>query len=80
MANLRELDVSFLDWEARAVLVALNKERTRLKVLVETTDDEDEAADAGNDLLELSGLLERLESQAKSVFGEQIVNFNSQSI
>lgn len=79
MANLRELGVSFLDWEARVVLDALNREKQRLKILAETTDDEDEAADAGNDFLEISGLLERLDSQAKSVFGNQISNFTGQS-
>jgi hypothetical protein len=77
MANLRELDISLLDWEARAVLAALTNEKQRLHYLVETTDDEDEAADAGNDLLEISGLLERMEAQAKAVFGDQIADFGN---
>ncbi len=80
MANLRELPVSLLDWEARVVLCALTKEKQRLKALAETSDDEDEVADAGNDCLEISGLLERIEAQARSVFGDQIVNFDNKPI
>lgn len=77
MANLRELTVSLLDWETRAVLESLTREMQRLKVLAETSDNEDEAADAGNDFLEVAGLLERMQSEAKSVFGDQITNFDN---
>ena len=79
MASLRELTVSLLDWEARAVLLALSRERHRLLELAETSVDENEAADAGNDCLEISGLLERLESEAKSVFGDQVITFENRS-
>jgi hypothetical protein len=68
MAHLRELTISLLDWESRAVLEALTREMQRLKVLAETSDDEDEGADVGNDFLEIGGLLERLQSQAKSIW------------
>lgn len=77
MANLRELTVSLLDWETRAVLESLTREMQRLKVLAEASDNEDEAADAGNDFLEVAGLLERMQSEAKSVFGDQITNFDN---
>lgn len=72
MAKLRELTVTLLDWEARAVLHALASEKQRLLEISRTSTDDNEAADAGNDCLEVSELLERLESEAKSVFGEQI--------
>ena len=52
----------------------------RLKVLAETSDDEDEAADAGNDFLEVSGLLERMQAQARSTFGDQITRFDNKAI
>lgn len=77
MTTLRELKTSLLDWEARAVLEAISRELARLKVLAEESEDEDEAADAGNDFLELAGLKERLEQEAIDVFGEQICNFNN---
>jgi hypothetical protein len=80
MANLRELTVSLLGWKTRTVLCALTKEMQRLKSLAETSDDEDEATDAGNDFLEVSGLLERMQSQAKLVFGDQITHFDNKAI
>lgn len=61
MVKLRELTVSLMDWETRAALHALAREKRRLMELAETSTDENEAADAGNDCLEISGLLERLE-------------------
>ena len=79
MANVRELNVSLLDWEARAMLRALTRERDRLLELAETSADENEAADAGNDCLEISGLLERLESEARSTFGDQITSLENRS-
>ncbi|WP_417520595.1 hypothetical protein [Marinobacter sp.] len=80
MSTLRELKISLLDWETRAILESLSKEIDRLKEVAKTSDDEDEAADAGNDWLELVGLKERLESEAVAVFGSQISNFSSEVI
>ncbi|WP_417502460.1 hypothetical protein [Marinobacter sp.] len=80
MSTLRELKISLLDWETRAILESLSKEIDRLKEVAKTSDDEDEAADAGNDCLELVGLKERLESEAVAVFGSQISNFSSEII
>ncbi len=80
MANLRELNLSLLDWETRYILESISKEMTRLKTVSEESEDEDEAADAGNDYLEISGLKERLEKEAKATFGDQILNFNNENI
>lgn len=80
MANLRELTISLVDWETRAVLSALTREMQRLKAVAETSDDDDDAADAGNDFLEISGLLERMRTQARSIFGDQITNFDNKAI
>lgn len=80
MANLRELNVSLLDWEARIILDSLHKEKHRLQTLAQTSEDDDEAADAGNDLMEIAGLLERMEASAITVFGDQITNFHSQAV
>lgn len=77
MAKLRELTVTLLDWETRAVLHALANEKQRLLEISRTSTDENEAADAGNDCFEISELLERLQSEAKAVFGDQIVVFEN---
>ncbi len=52
MANIRELDIKLNDWEARYMLESLSQEMKKLKKI----NNEDEAADAGNDFLEISGL------------------------
>jgi hypothetical protein len=80
MVALRDMNVSLLDWEARCILESLSRELERLRAVSENVDDEDAATDAGNDYLELVGLKERFESEAKAVFGDQITNFSRDSI
>jgi len=80
MSVLRELKTSLLDWEARVVLESLSREIQRLKDIAENSTDEDEAADAGNDCLEVVGLNERLETEAASVFGDQIKDFSRDEV
>ncbi|MBB3059281.1 MULTISPECIES: hypothetical protein [Microbulbifer] len=80
MSVLRELKTSLLDWEARVVLESLSREIQRLKDIAENSTDEDEAADAGNDCLEVVGLKERLETEAASVFGDQIKDFSRDEV
>ena len=75
MASIRELDIKLIDWEVRYVLESMSGEMRRLKAINETSNDEDEIADAGNDFIELSGLYERLLSEAINKFGSQIVEF-----
>lgn len=75
MSSLRELDIKIIDWETRYILESISKEMQRLKLINETSDDEDEASDAGNDFIELSGLYKRLSSEAISKFGAQIIEF-----
>ncbi|WP_225073843.1 hypothetical protein [Desulfuromonas sp. CSMB_57] len=72
MTKKRELIFSILDWEARYILESISREMQRLKTVAEESDDEDEAADAGNDYLEIAGLKERFESEAIKVFGNLI--------
>lgn len=75
MSQLRELTVNLSDWETRYILGSIEKELLRLKYINETSDDEDEQADAGNDFLELSTLKDRLVKEAISTFGNQITEF-----
>ena len=69
MACIRELDVKLNEWETQYVLESLSLELQRLKVLNAKSDDEDVAADAGNDFIELSILYERLLKRAVAFFG-----------
>lgn len=76
MTNIREMEATLSDWETRYVLESLSKEMKRLKKINAESEDEDEVADAGNDFIELSGLYDRLSTEAKSIFGDQILNFS----
>ncbi len=72
MACIKELTLSFTDWEIRAILESLSREKERLKVINSAAEDEGEAVDAGNDYFELAGLSARLSEAAVEIFGEQI--------
>ncbi len=76
MTNKRELNLTLLDWEARCILESISREMQRLKTVAEESEDEDEAADAGNDYLEIAGFKERFESEAKKVFGDKIADYS----
>ncbi len=76
---MREMDFTTNDWEVRYILESLSKEMNRLKLINSTSDDEDTAADAGNDYMEISGLFERLSEKAIAVFGEQILKFDDEN-
>jgi hypothetical protein len=75
MAIIRELEVKLNDWETRYVLESLSREMERLKTINAESSDEDEAADAGNDFMEISSLYESVSKSAIEVFGEQILEF-----
>ena len=75
MTTKRELNLTLLDWEARCILESISKEMARLKTIAEESEDENEAADAGNDYLEIAGITERLENEAKNVFGDQFSDY-----
>ena len=74
MTLKRELTVSLVDWEVRCILESISREMMRLKTIAEESNDEDEAIDAGNDYLDIAGLSERLEAEAKEIFGAQIIS------
>lgn len=77
MAELRDMSISVVDWEARFILQSIGNELQRLKALAESGD-EDESIDAANDYVALSGLYERLSENAVSIFGKQITNFSNE--
>ncbi|WP_276682290.1 hypothetical protein [Thalassolituus oleivorans] len=80
MAVIRELEIKLNDWEARYVLESLSKEMERLKTINTQSEDEDEAADAGNDFMEISSLYENVSKNAVEIFGEQILNFGREQL
>ena len=80
MTLLREMHTSLVDWETRYILEALSYEKARLLQINQTSEDEDAAADAGNDYIELASFYKRFEAEAVAVFGEQIKNFSREPL
>ena len=76
MTVISELNVNLNDWETRYILESLSKEMAHLKAINASSEDEDEAADAGNDFIEVSGLYDQMSSNAVEVFGQQILDFS----
>lgn len=74
--HIPELTLNVIEWEARYLLGAIKRESDRLKILADTTDDEDVAADAGNDYMEIIGLYERIRDSAVEKFGLQITSYD----
>ena len=61
--------------ELKIILEALIEKEARMSVISENSDDEDEIADVGSDLIELHLLLNPLKERAINKYGSSIVNF-----
>ena len=62
--------------EAKIILEALTEMEAKMTAICETSADEDEVADVGNDLIEVRLLLNPLKKQAITQFGENVINFS----
>lgn len=63
--------------ELKIILEALVEKEARMSTICESSDDEDEIADVGNDLIELRLLLNPLKERAITKYGSSIVNFSN---
>lgn len=77
---VRGLKCSVVDWETRIILESTLNELERLRSISEFSDDENVPANAANDYIKVQLLRKSLESEAKVVFGEQILNFNQEDL
>jgi hypothetical protein len=68
------LDLTFSD--AKLVLEALQLLEEKWALICETSSDEDEVADYGNDLVELRLLQASTRESAVSAFGQNVTNFD----
>ncbi|WP_188015047.1 hypothetical protein [Vibrio harveyi] len=80
LTYVRELKCSFVDWETRIILESTLNELERLRSISDFSDDENVRANAANDYIKVQLLRKSLESEAKVVFGEQILNFNQEDL
>ena len=70
------LALQFAESEAKTLLESLMAQEQQLLQVCETSDNEDAIADAGNDLVELRLLLNRVRDAAVTQFGERVLEFS----
>lgn len=73
---MRTLNIGLVESEAKVLLEALIEKETKMSGVCASSDDEDEIADVGNDLIEVRLLLNRLKEEAVSTFGESVMVFD----
>jgi hypothetical protein len=78
---MKTLEILLREGEAKMVLEALLAQEQQLLSICETSSaDEDAAADAGNDLIELRLFLNGLRERAIDAFGSGVVNFSREQL
>lgn len=73
---MKQLEVVVSESEAKILLEALVLREQSLAAFCASSTDEDAVADAGNDLVEVRLLLERLSDSAVGRFGSGVLNFD----
>lgn len=77
MKNLKlELDNA----DTRLVLEALLELENKWAKICNTSEDDDEIADYGNDLVELRLLMKPLATQAVEIFGDSVIDFSRETL
>ena len=66
--------------ELKIILEGLVELEQKMARICETSEDEDEVADYGNDLIEVRLLLKPLREKAVAKYGDQILNFSRESL
>jgi len=70
----------FTESENKILLESLTARERQLLEVCETSEDEDVVADAGNDLVELRLLLNRVRDVAVGEFGKRVLNFSREPL
>ena len=69
---MKKLELSLVESETKILLDALTAREAAMAEICESSDDEDEIADTGNDLIELRLLLKAIKERAVSLFGKSV--------
>ena len=73
---MKKLELSLVESDVKIILEALLEKEAAMTKICETSDDEDEIADIGNDLIELRLLLKKLNENAVTLFGSSVLEFS----
>ena len=76
MPDVKNIHYELTYYDTKVMLELLTKASSRLEAICKTATDEDETADATEDLLKVRTLLERLKSVAVEEYGKSILNFS----
>lgn len=77
---MKKLELSLVESEAKILLEALMEREAAMAKICELSNDEDEVADVGNDLIELRLLLKTVKERAISLFGKSVLEFGRDPI
>ncbi|WP_394205248.1 hypothetical protein [Shewanella waksmanii] len=73
---MSSIQLNLAESELKIVLEALIELESKMATICDTSTDEDEVSDVGNDLIEVRLLLTPLKEKAIAQFGQNIVNFS----
>jgi hypothetical protein len=73
---MSSFELNLAESELKIILEALTELEEKMAKICDTSNDEDEIADVGNDLIEVRLLIKPLKDKAISQYGENIVNFS----
>ncbi|GLQ31064.1 hypothetical protein [Litoribrevibacter albus] len=77
---MSRIDLVFAESELKIILEGLAELEAKTAHICETSDDDDEISDYGNDLIEIRLLLSSLKEKAVKEFGDHILNFSRESL
>jgi hypothetical protein len=73
-------NLNLVESELKIILEALIELENKMATICETSENEDEIADIGNDLIEVRLLLKPLKQKAIDTYGENIINFSREPL
>ena len=73
---MSDFQLNLVESELKIILEALTEMEKKMSNICETSNDEDEIADIGNDLIEVRLLLKPLKEKAVEKYGANVVNFS----
>jgi hypothetical protein len=77
---MKKLEFSLVESETKILLEALMEKEAEMARICDSSDDEDEIADVGNDLIELRLLLKSIRDRAVPIFGASVLEFGRDPI
>jgi len=77
---MKKLELNLVESEAKILLESLIEQESKMAKICGTSDDEDEIADIGNDLIELRLLLKEIKKSAISKFGQSVLELGRDPI